>query len=206
MQLYAYALSGHSHRVRLFLSLLGLEHTLVDVDLRAGAHKTPEHLARNPFGQVPVLVDGDTTIADSTAILVYLARKHGATDWLPEAPAAAAAVQRWLSVASNEVANSVAVARAIVLFDRPADPREPIARAHALLAKMDAHLAGRDWLATDAPTLADVALYAYVARAPEGNVDLAGYAQVRAWLQRVEALPRFVPFAETPIGLSAVAA
>ncbi len=205
MQLHAFHLSGHSHRVRLFLALLGVDYALVEVDLRAGAHKSPAFLALNPFGQVPVLVDGDAVIADSTAILVYLARKFGATDWLPEAPAEAAAVQRWLSVASGELAHGAAAARAIVLFGKPVDPAEPIAKAHALLAKMDAHLAGRDWLAAAAPTLADVALYAYVARAPEGNVDLAGYPAVRAWLRRVEALPRFVPFVPSPIGLAAVA-
>jgi glutathione S-transferase len=104
MKLYHHPLSGHAHRARLFVSLLGLPHELVEVDLGAGAHKSPEFLKLNPFGQVPVLEDDGVVIADSNAILVYLAKKAGRTDWLPEDPSGAAAVQRWLSVAAGEVA------------------------------------------------------------------------------------------------------
>lgn len=205
MKLYHHPLSGHAHRARLFVSLLGLPHDLVEVDLAAGAHKAPEFLAKNPFGQVPVLEDGDVIIADSVAILVYLAKKAGRSDWLPEAPEAAAAVQRWLSVAAGEIAYGPAAARLITVFGAKFDADEVIARAHAILTKLESHLAGRDWLAGDQPTIADVAIYSYVARAPEGNVDLSAYPAVNALLRRVEALPGFVPFAETPAGLSAAA-
>ena len=88
MKLYYHPLSGHSHRARLFLSLLGVEHELVEVDLMKGEHKSPEFLKLNRFGQVPALVDGGTTIADSNAILVYIAKKLGKTEWLPETPEA----------------------------------------------------------------------------------------------------------------------
>ncbi|HEY0825026.1 MAG TPA: glutathione S-transferase N-terminal domain-containing protein, partial [Ramlibacter sp.] len=80
---YRMALSGHCHRVELFLSLLGLPHTLVDVDLAAGEHKRPEFLARNAFGQVPVIEDGEVTLADSNAILVYLEGRYAPGRWLP---------------------------------------------------------------------------------------------------------------------------
>ncbi|ACA15863.1 Glutathione S-transferase domain [Methylobacterium sp. 4-46] len=205
MKLYHHPLSGHAHRARLFLSLVGAPHELIEVDLRAGAHKTPEFLALNPFGQVPVLVDDGVVVADSNAILVYVARKLGRTDWLPADPRGEAAVQRWLSVAAGELAYGPAAARLITVFGAKRDPEEVIGRAHTLLRRLDTHLAGRDWLVGAGPTIADVALYSYVARAPEGNVDLSGYPAVAAFLRRVEALPGFVPFAETPVGTSAAA-
>lgn len=204
MKLYHHPISGHSHRARLFASLLGLAPELIEVDLKAGEHKQPAFLALNPFGQVPVLVDDDgTVIADSNAILVYLARKTGRTDWLPEDAAGAAKVQRWLSVAAGDVAFGPAAARLVTIFGAKYNPDEVIARAHVLLGRLEAALAGRDWLAADHPTIADVAIYGYVARAPEGNVDLAAYPLVRAFLRRIEALPGFIPFAETAVGLSA---
>ncbi|TWA69863.1 glutathione S-transferase [Azospirillum brasilense] len=203
MKLYHHPLSGHAHRARLFVSLLGLPHELVEVDLKAGAHKTPEFLALNPFGQVPVLEDDDVVVSDSNAILVYLAKKAGRSDWLPEDARTAAAVQRWLSVAAGEVAYGPAAARLVTVFGAGFNPDEVIGRAHTLLKRLDSHLSGRDWLVGIQPTIADVAIYSYVARAPEGNVDLSGYPAVNAFLRRVEALPGFVPFAQTPAGLTA---
>ncbi|WP_454019931.1 glutathione S-transferase family protein [Azospirillum sp. Marseille-Q6669] len=203
MKLYHHPLSGHAHRARLFVSLLGLPHGLVEVDLKAGAHKTPEFLALNPFGQVPVLEDDDVVVSDSNAILVYLAKKAGRSDWLPEDARTAAAVQRWLSVAAGEVAYGPAAARLVTVFGAGFNPDEVIGRAHTLLKRLDSHLSGRDWLVGVQPTIADVAIYSYVARAPEGNVDLSGYPAVNAFLRRVEALPGFVPFAQTPAGLTA---
>ncbi|MBS7542501.1 glutathione S-transferase family protein [Ancylobacter oerskovii] len=203
MKLYHHPLSGHSHRARLFVSLLGLPHDLVEVDLKAGAHKAPEFLNLNPFGQVPVLQDDDVVVSDSNAILVYLAKKAGRADWLPEDPAGAAAVQRWLSVAAGEVAYGPAAARLITVFGAKYDADEVIGRAHVLLKRLEDRLAARDWLVADHPTIADIAIYSYVARAPEGNVDLAGYPAVNAFLRRVEALPGFVSFVQTPVGLAA---
>ena len=204
MKLYHHPLSGHAHRARLFLSLLGVPHEAIEVDLKAGAHKTPEFLALNPCGQVPVLDDG-TVVPDSNAILVYIARKFERTDWLPEDPKGAAAVQRWLSVAAGELAYGPAAARLVTVFGASFRPEEVIGRAHTMLRRLEAHLAGRDWLVGEHPTIADVALYSYVARAPEGNVDLSGYHRVNAFLRRIEALPGFLPFAVTPAGLTAAA-
>lgn len=201
MKLYHMALSGHAHRARLFLSLVGAAHAIVEVDLAAGAHRTPDFLRLNPFGQVPVLVDGDVVVPDSNAILVYVAKALGRTDWLPEDAAGAARVQRWLSVAAGPIAFGPAAARLITLFGAAFDAAEVIARAHLILGRIEAELDGRSWIAADHPTVADVALYSYIAAAPEGNVDLAPYGAVRAWLARIEALPGFVPFPETPAGL-----
>ncbi|NUA27914.1 glutathione S-transferase family protein [Cupriavidus basilensis] len=203
MQVYCHPLSGHSHRVRLFLSLIGANAEAIEVDLANGAHKAPEFLQLNPFGQVPVLVDNDTVITDSNAILVYLAKTFGKTDWLPESPAGAAAVQKWLSVAAGEIAYGPAAARLVTVFGAPYNAKEVIARAHVILKRVDDVLAKGAWLAAGHPTLADVALYSYIARAPEGFVDLSDYTNVKAWLQRIEALPGFVAFKQTPAGLAA---
>ncbi|GMV62685.1 MAG: hypothetical protein AMXMBFR74_18530 [Parvibaculum sp.] len=203
MKLYYSPKSGHSHRVRLFLSLIGAAFDLIEVDLAARQHKSADFLKMNAFGQVPVLEDDGVAIADSNAILVYLARKFGRTDWYPEDALGAARVQRWLSVAAGQLAQGPASARLVTLFGAKIDADAAIARAHALLGLMDAELAQSGWLAADRPTIADIALYSYVARAPEGNVALGDYAHVRAWLERIEALPGFVPFAIHPVGLYA---
>ncbi|MBX5157219.1 glutathione S-transferase family protein [Rhizobium sp. NZLR1b] len=203
MKLYYHPLSGHSHRVHLFLSLLGVPYELVELDLAAGDHKAPEFLKLNPFGQVPVLDDNGTVIADSSAILVYLARKYGRNDWLPEEALAAARTQKWLSVASGEIAYGVCAARLVTVFGADFRTEEVITRAHRILALIDAELADRNFLLGNNPVIADVALYSYIANAPEGNVDLSAYPNVRAWLARIEALPGFVGFRKTKIGLAA---
>lgn len=193
LRLYRMALSGHCHRVELFLSLLGLPYELVDVDTRAGEHKSAAFLARNPFGQVPVLEDGAVVLADSNAILVYLEGRYAPGAWLPRDPVGAARVQQWLSVAAGQLAYGAAAARVVALFGKPEDPAPMRDRAHQLLAVMEGELSLRPWLAGEQATLADLAHYAYVARAPEGGVSLQAYPAVRAWLARVEGLPRFVP-------------
>ena len=203
MKIHQHPLSGHSHRAVLFASLLGLDPELIEVDLASGAHKKPEFLALNPFGQVPVLEDDGVVIADSNAILVYLAKKSGEAGWLPEDARGAAAVQRWLSVAAGEVAYGPAAARLITVFGAHYNAEEVIGRAHVLLKRLEDHLVAHEWLAADRPTIADVAVYSYVARAPEGNVDLSTYPAVKRFLGRVEALPGFVPFVQTPAGLTA---
>ena len=190
--LHGHPLSGHVHRVELFLSLLGLPFEKRTIDLAAGEHKRPEFLALNAFGQLPVIEDGDLVLADSNAILVYLALTYDASArWLPREAVAAARVQRWLSVAAGQLAHGPAAARVAVLFGRPQDqaPRDAAARLFALL---DEHLTARSFVAAVHPTIADLALYSYTAHAPEGGVGLAPYAALRGWLARIEALPRFV--------------
>jgi glutathione S-transferase len=203
VKLYSFPLSGHAHRAHLFLSLAGIKHELIEVDLPKGAHKQPDFLALNSFGQVPVLEDDGVIVPDSIAIIVYAAKKFGLTDWLPQEPAAAAAVQRWFSVASGEIFNGPCMARLITLFGRKADATEAIERSHGVLKVIDQELAARNWIAASRPTAADAALYSYISSAPEGNVDLRPYGNVNAWLQRVESLPGFVPFQKTAVGLAA---
>jgi glutathione S-transferase len=203
IKLYRAAISGHSHRVELFMSLLGLPFELINVDLAAGAHKKAEFLAMNAFGQVPVIQDGDVTLADANAILIYLNARYAldAEQWLPLEPLAAALVQRWLSVSAGQLAFGPSLARVIQLLKLPASPDDAMARAHALFKVMEQQLAQSEFLAGSQPTLADIANYSYVARAPEGNVSLVGYPGLRAWLARIEALPDFVSMLKSPIGL-----
>ncbi|MDO9617306.1 MAG: glutathione S-transferase [Pseudomonas sp.] len=203
IKLYRHPLSGHAHRVELLLSLLKLPTELVFVDLANGAHKKPEFLAINAFGQVPVIDDNGTILSDSNAILVYLAKKYGNGKWLAEEPLAAARIQRWLSVAAGQLAYGPASARLITVFGAALNAEDVIARSHALLKVMDGELASSPFLAGTAATIADVANYTYIAHAPEGNVSLQAYPNVRAWLERVEALPGFVPMQRTAAGLQA---
>ena len=200
--LYHFPLSGHSHRAELMLSLLGLDPKIQFVDLAKGEQKKPEFLAINAFGQVPVIDDNGVIVADSTAILVYLAKKYDPSGrWLPNDPEGAAQVQRWLSAASGAIYLGPARARLITVFGAGFDPKVTIQRAHDALRVIDQHLNGRDFLATDHATIADVAAYSYIAHAPEGNVSLDEYANVQAWLARIENLPGFTPMPRTAAGL-----
>lgn len=202
IKLFRHPLSGHAHRVELLLSLLNVPTELVFVDLAKGAHKQAEFLAINPFGQVPAIDDNGTVLSDSNAILVYLAKKYDSSGrWLPAEPVAAAKVQRWFSIAAGQIAAGPATARLITVFGAPYDAESTIARSHALLKVVEQELTSSPFLAGSTPTLADVAGYTYIAHAPEGNVSLADYPQVRAWLARIEALPGFVPMQRTAVGL-----
>lgn len=203
IKLHGFVLSGHAHRVELFLNLLGLPHEIVPVDMPKGEHKQPPFLALNTFGQVPVLQDGEVTLADSNAILVYLATKYGDEKWLPRDPVGAARVQRWLSVAAGQVAFGPGAARLVVVFKAPYNHEDVKARAHALFKVMEVELARQPYLAGHAPTIADIANYTYIAHAPEGGVTLEPYPAIRSWLERVEALPGFKGMKKSPVALAA---
>ncbi|KWA17009.1 glutathione S-transferase [Burkholderia territorii] len=203
IRVYSFPLSGHAHRVRLFLSLLGLPFDTVDVDLAGGAQREPAFLALNPLGQVPVIDDDGTVLADSNAILVYLAKRYGDAHWLPDDAAGAATVQRWLSYAAGPIASGPAAARLVTVFSAPLDHDAAKRTAAKILAAIDQELAGKAFAAGEQPTIADVAAYTYIAHAPEGGVSLEPYPHVRAWLARVEALPGFIAMPPTRAGLLA---
>lgn len=203
IKLYRHPLSGHAHRVQLMLSLLNLPTELADVDLMKGAHKQAEFLALNPFGQVPVLDDSGTVLADSNGILVYLARRYGGDSWLPTDAVGEAAVQRWLSVAAGQIAFGPAAARLVTVFGAKLNADDLIARSHALLKVMEVELSKHAFLVGSHVTIADVAAYTYIAHAPEGNVSLSDYPKVRGWLNAIESLPGFVGMQKTAVGLAA---
>ncbi len=196
ISLHGHELSGNSYKVRLLLELLGLDYEWVRVDLMKGEQRSPEFLQLNPFGQVPVLVEGDTTLADAQAILFYLAARRGDGQWFPSDPVDQAKVVRWLSTAAGEVRQGPESARLHHLFKVTSIPIE---RAHQkaafILGQLERHLADRRWLELDRPTIADIAVYPYVALAGDGGIDLTPYPQVRSWIERVASLPGYVPMA-----------
>ncbi|MEM7378885.1 MAG: glutathione S-transferase family protein [Pseudomonadota bacterium] len=194
LTLYDFPLSGHAHRVRLFLSLNALAAEIKTVDLPAGEHRSEAFLAMNPFGQVPVLTDGEVVVSDSNAILVYLAKRFGLTQWLPEDPLGAAQVQQWLSIAAGPLTFGPCNARLRVVFGAPFDEADVTARSLALFAQMDAALTDRPFLTGETATLADVALYSYTERVVEAGIDRSPFQHITRWLERVEALPGFTPF------------
>lgn len=199
LKLYRNPKSGHCHRVELMLALLEVPYENVDLDMENGAHLEPDYLSISPLGQVPAIDDNGITLADSNAIITYLVERYGESGtWTGADPVEKAWVQRWLSIAAGEIASGPCAARLVTVFGASLDHEAAKAKAHTLLVMMDGHLAGRDWLATDRPTLADIAGYSYIAHAPEGGVSLAPYPQVRAWLARIEALPRFIGMARSP--------
>lgn len=191
MKLYHTELSGNCHKVRLMLSVLGLECDRVSIDFAKSEHKSADFLKLNPLGQVPVLVDGGTVIRDSQAILIYLARKYGREDWLPLAAEPMAKVMQWLSFAADEIHSSLFVARLHFRFGMDFDWELAQRKGKQVLRVMDDHLQGRDWLECDRPTIADIACYPYVGLAPEGRIALEPYPYVLTWIDRIKHLPDY---------------
>jgi glutathione S-transferase len=202
--LYGFAKSGHSHRAALMLRLLHLDFERREVDLIGGEQRGAAFRRLNPFGTVPVIDDNGAVIADSCAILVYLASKYDSTgQWLPRDPFGAAQAQRWLSVAQGPVFNGPGRARLVKAFGMDFDHARAVTEAEKLFVTLDAVLADKTFLVNERPTLADVALYSYIAHAPEGGVALTPHENIVAWLRRIEALPGFVAMPATRSGLLA---
>lgn len=175
------------------LSLLGLPYERTELNLPGGEHKRPEFLAKNPFGQVPVLEDGDITLPESNAILVYLASRYDAEGrWLPRDARSLAAVQRWLSVAAGPLYLGPALARMVRVFGAKFDIERAQHVAAQLFQVLEQQVQEVPFLVGETPTIADVALYSYTAVAPEGGVPLDPYPHLRGWLLRIEALPNFL--------------
>lgn len=195
IRLHRFSLSGHSHSVALFASLLKLPIETIEVDLLRGEHRTPAFLALNPLGQVPVLEDGPLVLSDSHAILVYLAERYGARHWRG-ADAPPGAVQRFLSLAAGELAFGPAVLRRHALFGGQHDLVRARALSERLCAFFEQHLAGRDFLLGPQPSIADVACHTYLAHAPVGGFALDPYPRLRAWIARIEALDGFIALAD----------
>ncbi|WP_434687925.1 glutathione S-transferase family protein [Pseudanabaena minima] len=195
IKLHGHEISGNSYKVRLMLSLLNLEYEWVRVNLMKGEHKSPEYLAKNPFGQVPLLVDDETQIADAQAILVYLARKYGGEQWLPTDALPMAQVVRWLSTAAGEVRQGPENARLFYLFGTGTkiNIERATEKSHFILKHLDQHLSTRTWLECDRPTIADVAIYPYISLAKDGKIELDTYAHVLSWMERFQGLSGYVP-------------
>ena len=193
IKLYGFKLSANSYKVRLFLELLKLEYEWVEVDLANGEHKSPSYLALNPFGQVPLLIDGDTKLADAQAILVYLARQYGGEQWLPLDALPLAQVVRWLSTTAGEVRQGPEHARLYHLFGvTNINLERAYGQAEFILSQLEQHLSARTWLEFERPTIADIAVFPYVALAPDGKIDLTPYSHVLQWIERIKLLPNYI--------------
>ena len=192
IELFEFGLSGNCHKVRMMLSLLRLDYKSHAVNGAEREQKNAEFLSMNPFGQVPVLKDGDTVIRDSQAILVYLARAYGDDHWFPADPIKAAEVTAWLSTAANEVVRGPNALRLHYKFGRTINLDEATSTTANLLSVLNQHLAHHDWLATEMISIADIAMYPYIALAHEGSVDLSPFLSVENWLGRIEMLNWFV--------------
>jgi glutathione S-transferase len=187
MRLHDYAASGNCYKVRLLLALLGREYERVPVDIFAGDTLTDAFAALNPVRETPVLeLDSGATIAQSSAILWYLAE---GTPFLPARRLERALVQQWLAFEQERVMGGIGGPRFRRLTGRPevAGRLEIGAQALDLL---DAHLRERSWLVGDSPSIADVAVFGYGHVAHEAG--LAPGEHVRAWFERIRALPGFV--------------
>jgi glutathione S-transferase len=196
IKLYGHEMSGNSYKVRLLLSLLGLDFEWIKVDLMKGEHKSPEYLTLNPFGQVPLLIDSETKLADAQAILVYLARQYGGEDWLPSDALSLAQVIRWLSTSAGEVRQGPENARLYHLFKvTNINIERATQKSEHILTQLDKHLSDRTWLEFERPTIADIAVFPYVALARDGKINLSPYPNVLAWIDRVKQLPHYIPMA-----------
>jgi glutathione S-transferase len=195
MRLYEHASSGNCLKCRILLRQLGLPYESVSVDLFRGETRTPEHFARNPDGRIPVLeTDGGALIPESGAILLYLA---DGTDFLPGGGVERARVHQWMFFEQNRIEADLAVARFMRLAGRDATFPEAFAnrldRGRDALATLERSLAdGGRFLAGDAYTIADIAVYGYGHCAGDAGADPRAHPHVAAWLDRVEAAPGFV--------------
>lgn len=194
LKLYDREASGNCYKARLLLSFLNMPYERIPVSMQDGKNVVDgSYLELNPRGQIPTLVDGDTVLWGSTAILCYLATRYDETSsWLPRDPARLGRVMQWLELAQNEILTGLFRARAIVRFGLPGDLAAAQQIGLRALDVLESRLAAEPWLADNGPTVADVACFPYVALAHEGQVDATPYAGVQQWVGRIKSLDRFV--------------
>ena len=187
LQIFGDSISGNCLKVKWVADRLGLDYRWTEVDIMKGESRTPEFLALNPAGQVPLVVLADgRPLAQSNAIILHLAE---GSDLIPGDAYERARMLEWMFWEQYSHEPYVAVARFQVKYEG----RDPasldaklVSRGVAALARLEAGLEGRDYLASDRLSLADVALVAYTRLAGEGGFDLTPYPNLRAWIQRVE--------------------
>jgi glutathione S-transferase len=197
IKLYDFPLSGNCYKIRLMLSMLNLDHEIIPIDILKGESLSAEFRQINPRGQLPVLSDGNESLWDSMAILVFLARRYGDAQWLPTDALGEAKVMQWLAVSENELLYGLARARATLVLKRSFDLDTCYTDAKPGVIAMDRQLSQQDWLAAEHPTIADIACYPYVMLAYEAQFSLEPYPAVGKWLERMQAIPGWVPMLES---------
>jgi len=194
MKLYDSAISGNCYKIRLLLSQLGIPCTIVPIDILKGESRTKEFLQINPNGRTPVLDDNGFVLAESNAILAYLAR---GTKVLPDDRQQWALVFQWMFFEQYSHEPYIATSR-FLLQHRPDTPERSAALAvrrdggWAALRVMEGHLSKHDFFVGDY-TIADIALFAYTQVSHEGGFPLDNFPKIRAWINRVKAQPGFIP-------------
>lgn len=197
LTLYDHPLSGNCHKVRLFLSMLGLPYESAFIDVPKGANRETRFSRINPLQQIPVLTDDGYMVRDSQAILLYLARRHRPA-WAGDDAFEGGAIAQWLSFAANEICNSLQSARVFYLLGEDVDIDVAQKKGLRVLRILDAYLAQHEWLACDRPTIADLACFPYVGLAREGRLPLDDCSNVLAWLKRVVSLDGYVSMPGLP--------
>lgn len=192
LTLYEFALSGNCHKVRLLLSMLGLPYRSQLVSGANAEHKSADYLQLHPMGQVPLLVDAEQPIWDSQAILLYLAATYPQAGFYPAQPLLQAQIQAWLSVANNELSRGPALLRLHHKFGKVIDVAAAQACCDQLLPVLQHKLQQNKWLVGASVTIADIAMYPYLALAHEGAVDLTAYPAIQRWLHDFASLPGYV--------------
>jgi glutathione S-transferase len=199
MRLYDYLPSGNGYKVRLLLAQLGIPFELVQLDIVKGETRTPEFLAKNPNGRIPLLeVEPGKFLAESNAILFYLSE---GTPFLPTDRWERAQVLQWMCFEQYSHEPNIATVRFWVHYteltpERRAAIEQKRPLGYAALDVMERHLAGHRFFVGERYTIADIALYAYTHVADEGGFELGRYPAVRAWLDRVRSEPRHVPITQ----------
>jgi len=186
---YDAPISGNTYKVRLLLGQLAIPHEVVRLDIAGGAVRAKDFRKVNPFGRVPFIVEDGFALAESNAILLYLAR---GSKLLPADVRVQGLVQQWMFFEQNQVETAIGLPRLWRKFGAEQDPallEHYRPRAVAALKVLERHLARRDWFVGDAYSVADIALFAYSQMAPEAGHDLGQFAAVSAWMERVREQP-----------------
>ena len=203
LTLYSMPSSGNSYKARLMLALLGRPYAHVGLEYEQEALAKAHADGKLPLGKLPVLELADgTAIPESNAILCYLAE---GTPWLPSEPLTRAHVLGWLFWEQNQHEGVIAVRAALLSYASRAHLATPerlaelLQAGHGVLGRMEAHLGARDWLVGDAPTVADISLYAYTHSAGEkGGFEMGRFPAINGWIDRVAALPGHVGLNDIP--------
>ncbi|MBB5754799.1 glutathione S-transferase family protein [Prosthecomicrobium pneumaticum] len=202
--LYDYALDENCYKVRLLLSILGVPHETVAIDMFPGSeHRGPAFLALNPRGTLPALFADGLLLTGAEAILAYLAERFDESGtWLPADPAAFGAVLSWLHFAVDEL-SAAARARAHAMTDAPADEAAVVAAARAALRLMDDHMTKREFsggrfFVGETPTIADLALFPAFALSRDYGIDHDEFPALRRWIRRVRAVSGFLTMPGIP--------
>lgn len=206
LKLHGLDVSGNTYKAQLLMSFLQLDYQFIAVDIKNQQQKQPDFLNLNPRGEFPVLQAEGINIWDSQAILIYLAKKYGPQNtynpWYPDNSLAMSQISQWLCVANNEIAQSLAKARAVIKFNHPGDLHVLHQQGTELLRWLNEHLSARHWIATEQISIADIACYPYIALAEEGHIPLHKYTAIHEWFERIQSMASYTAMPGLPYNVT----